>query len=138
VISDSNELAAAGLFIATDGIVQYHLGGTDERYLALAPSKLMLDFVWRWALEESQNVFHLGGGVGGAEDSLFLFKAGFSPERGVFHTYRIVVDELKHEVLNQAARSARGTTVALAREFFPEYRSLDGAVLGGRVLPAAI
>lgn len=126
VLSDADELAAAGLFIATQGIVQYHLGGTAENYLAVAPSKLMLDFVWRWAQEGSQDVFHLGGGVGGAEDSLFHFKAGFSPLRGEFYTYRVVVDEPKYAMLTQAAQSVRGADVAAPGDFFPVYRGLLG------------
>ncbi|MBD0316781.1 MAG: GNAT family N-acetyltransferase [Nitrospiraceae bacterium] len=127
VLSDDNELAAAGLFMATEGIVQYHLGGTAEKYLAVAPSKLMLDFVWRWAQEQGHDVFHLGGGLGGVEDSLFQFKAGFSPLRGQFHTYRMVVDESKYAALDQAARSLRGPDDSSAGDFFPIYRRLVGS-----------
>jgi len=122
VMSDGNELAAAGLFIVTEGIVQYHLGATDERYLHMAPAKLMIDFVWRWAKEQTHAVFHLGGGVGGAEDSLFQFKAGFSPHRGEFSTYRIVVDETKYATLNEAAKVVGGTEIA-SSDFFPVYRA---------------
>lgn len=124
VLSSENELAAAGLFTATDGIVQYHLGGTAARYLSVAPSKLMMDYVWRWAKAHSYRVFHLGGGVGGAEDSLFEFKAQFSPARGEFYTYRVVVDEEKNTSLNQAWESMRGTHLAASLEFFPVYRSV--------------
>ena len=35
-------------------------------------------------------IFHLGGGVGGAKDSLFSYKAGFSSGRHPFHTWRVV------------------------------------------------
>lgn len=122
VLTDNNELAAAGLFIATGGIVQYHLGGTATHYLPLSPSKLMLDFAWRWAKAQSYDVLHLGGGVGGAEDSLFHFKAGFSPARGEFYTYRVVVDELKHATLQHAAQSTRREENAAPSDFFPVYR----------------
>jgi hypothetical protein len=37
-------------------------------------------------------VFHLGGGKGGRNDSLFEDKAGFSPNRHPFHTWRLVTD----------------------------------------------
>ncbi len=127
VMSDSNELAAAGLFIATEGIVQYHLGGTDERYLRAAPTKFMIDFVWRWAKDQAYKTVHLGGGVGGVEDSLFQFKARFSPHRGEFFTYRLVVDEAKHAMLNHAAEAVRGIAAAASLEFFPAYRSLPSA-----------
>lgn len=127
VLSGDKEVAAAGLFMATDGIVQYHLGGTAQKYLPVAPSKLMLDFAWRWAQEQGHDVFHLGGGLGGAEDSLFQFKAGFSPLRGQFYTYRVVVDESKYAALDRAALSMRGTDAAPADDFFPIYRKLVGS-----------
>jgi hypothetical protein len=37
-------------------------------------------------------LFHLGGGKGGQNDSLFTYKAGFSPQRHAFHTWRVVAD----------------------------------------------
>jgi hypothetical protein len=122
VLGEANELAAAGLFLATEGIVTFHIGGTAAQYLSLAPSKLMIDFIWRWAQEELHDLFHLGGGVGGGEDSLFHFKAGFSPARGQFYTYRVVFDESKNATLNQAAQLVRGTDVAGSKDFFPKYR----------------
>lgn len=125
VLTDTNVLAAGGLFVATDGIVQYHLGGTAPEYLSLAPSKLMMDCVWRWAQEQSNTVFHLGGGVGGADDSLFRFKAGFSPGRSQFYTYRVVIDEAKNATLNQAADTVRGTDQLEHTDFFPGYRRLQ-------------
>jgi len=124
VVSDGGELAAAGLFIVTEGIVQYHLGGTTPQHLPVAPSKLMMDFMWRWAQEQSQRVLHLGGGVGGVEDSLFRFKAGFSPARAEFYTYRMVIDESRYGLLSQAAQAARGGASTGHAEFFPEYRDL--------------
>lgn len=126
VLSERNELAAAGLFIATEEIVQYHLGGTAEAYLSVAPSKLMLDYVCRWALGGMHDVFHLGGGVGGAEDSLFHFKAGFSPLRGDFSTYRLVFDETKHAWLNHAAHVAAASGAGAHVDFFPAYRRRQG------------
>jgi hypothetical protein len=38
VHSPRGDVAAAGLFVETDGIVQYHLSGTAVEYLAFAPS----------------------------------------------------------------------------------------------------
>jgi hypothetical protein len=77
-----------------------------------------------WAQERSNSLLHLGGGVGGAEDSLFHFKAGFSPARGQFYTYRVVVDESKNATLNQAAESVRRVCGLESSNFFPGYRHL--------------
>ena len=78
----------------------------------------------RWAKAHPVRVFPLGGGVGGAEDSPSEFKAQFSPARGEFYTYRVVVDEEKNTSLNQAWESMRGTHLAASLEFFPVYRSV--------------
>lgn len=124
VLSPRGDVAAAGLFVETDGIVEFHLSGTADEYLALAPSKLMFNFMRHWAQERSNSLLHLGGGVGGAEDSLFHFKAGFSPARGQFYTYRVVVDESKNATLNQAAESVRRVCGLESSNFFPGYRHL--------------
>ena len=86
-------MAAAALFVETSGIVQYHLAGSDERYSRDRPTKILMNAVRSWAQERGDVRLHLGGGVGGADDSLMHFKAGFSDERHVFQTLRVVVDE---------------------------------------------
>jgi len=125
VLSNTNEVAAAGLFVVTDGIVQYHLGGTVARYLSLAPSKVMIDFMWRWAQERSYRVLHLGGGVGGTEDSLFQFKIGFSSARGEFHTYRVVMDETRNAKLDAVAKAVHNLSTIELSQFFPRYRHAE-------------
>lgn len=124
VLTNTNDLAAAGLMIITDGIAQHHLLATAEQYLRRSPSKLVSDFMWRWAQEQSCYAFHFGGGVGGSEDSLFQFKAGFSPLRSQFSSYRVIVDELKNATLNEVAKQHRGYSLESAC-FFPEYRHLE-------------
>ena len=51
-------------------------------------------------------VMHLGGGLGGAHDSLFDFKAGFSKDRQPFRTWRVVVDPVRYAELSQARHPA--------------------------------
>ena len=121
VLSPEGEVAAAGLFTSVCGIVQYHLGGTNSKYLSFAPAKLMFDHVCRWAKEEGNRVFHLGGGVGGQDDSLFQFKAGFSKLRNDFFTYRMIVDEEKYRLLNDQWERQCGEQRS-DLEFFPPYR----------------
>jgi hypothetical protein len=121
ILAPTGETAAAGLFTSNNSIVQYHLGATNENYLNRAPSKLMFEHVRRWAKEAGNHVLHLGGGLGGYEDSLFLFKAGFSQLRNDYYTYRMVLDEEKYAVLN-AARRELGALPEDDSEFFPMYR----------------
>ncbi|MBX3318836.1 MAG: hypothetical protein KF890_03075 [Nitrospira sp.] len=121
-LTSANELAAAGLMIITDGIAQHHLLATAEQYLRRSPSKLVVDGMWRWAQEQSCDAFHVGGGVGAREDSLFHFKAGFSPLRSQFCSYRVVIDDEKYRVLNRAAR--QWASDRESEDFFPGYRYL--------------
>jgi hypothetical protein len=121
VISPEGDLAAASLFTESQGIVQFHLSGTAEDYWKQSPTKLLLCFTRDWARERRNRWLHLGGGLGGQEDSLFAFKAGFSKLRASFRTSRIILDRRKYSALVD-----RWTTAHPTREtgsnFFPMYR----------------
>jgi lipid II:glycine glycyltransferase (peptidoglycan interpeptide bridge formation enzyme) len=98
----SGVLASAGLFTAINtDIIQWHLCGTASAYLPLAPTKLEIDFIRRWAKEAGYQALHLGGGVGNRADSLFHFKAGFSPVYKEFYTYRLVLDDNRYAELSR-------------------------------------
>ena len=113
VHTPSGEVAASGLFTATNDVVQFHLSGTTEAYRRMAPSKLMIDQAMAWAHGEGIPYLHLGGGLGAASDSLFLFKAGFSRLRVPFYTYRMMIDSDRYAHL---CRDHRAT------DYFPAYR----------------
>jgi len=128
VMTETGEVAAAGLFVVTDEIVQFHLGGTAPAYRSLSPSKLMFDFMWHWAQDGSHRAFHLGGGVAGAEDLLFHFKAGFSSSRAEFYTYRVIVDHERNRTLEQAANIQSSSSDPEPSMFFPGYRHLNACI----------
>ena len=128
VKSKDNEICCAGLFTECDGIVQYHLGGTRNKYLKEAPSKLMFDYIRYWAKERGNKILHLGGGLGGSEnDNLFRFKAGFSPQRHTFLTIRLITEEKKYLALtdSQAKLLNISSEELLSSSFFPAYRYSD-------------
>ncbi|MBV8213447.1 MAG: GNAT family N-acetyltransferase [Verrucomicrobia bacterium] len=117
--------AAGGLVTSCNGIVQYHLGGTRDEFVKLSPMTLILDTVRLWANEIGARAFHLGGGVGAKEDSLFSYKAGFSDRRHNFKTWRwVLAPEIYGELCERRARINRlqGLELALA-DYFPAYRS---------------
>jgi hypothetical protein len=118
VHAPGGRLASAALLFEEAGIVQYHLGGTVDELLSVAPSKLMMDFGWRWAKQRGNRLFHLGGGLGGQEDSLFHFKAGFSELRPTVGTLRVIFDEERYRVLNNRLNGDPEFP-----SFFPRYRS---------------
>ena len=123
---DSEEVAAVGLLTEMGGIVQDHLGGTRSAYLPVSPSKLKIREAAKWAKGRGNRVFHLGGGLGGAEDAIFAFKAGFSPERHVFETLRIVVDQPAYDELTARWAVATGRPAPALNAYFPAYRSPFG------------
>jgi lipid II:glycine glycyltransferase (peptidoglycan interpeptide bridge formation enzyme) len=115
VLSPAGEMAAAGLFTEQNGIVQFHLSGTSGQYRKQAPSKLMLEEAILRSRAAGNHTLHLGGGLGASEDSLFLFKAGFSPLRARFATWRFVCDPARYATLT-------GDSPVSATGYFPAYR----------------
>lgn len=120
VVELGDQVAAAGLFVETGGLVQYHLGGTHEAFARDEPSKLLFHFASAWASQRGDRHLHLGGGVGGADDSLFLFKAGFSDLRHPYRTLRVVLDAEEYGRL-AAARTGASQPEDLSG-YFPTYR----------------
>ena len=76
--------------------------------------------VMHWAQAQGAAYMHLGGGLGGREDSLFHFKAGFSKQRADFFTYRVIADPSAYETL--CARWQEHHHAPLDETFFPAYR----------------
>ena len=65
-----------------------------------------------WGQEQGLEEFHLGGGAGGEEDSLFAFKQRFSPDgRREFWTGKPVHDEAAY----RSSPAAPSTTTASSR-----------------------
>lgn len=107
-----------------NGIAQYHLAGTANEALRLAPMKLLLDQVRGWATQQGAYVLHLGGGLGSAEDSLFQFKAGFSDQRHDFAIWRWM---LRPDICDRLSDTREQTNLRQglrmrASDFFPQYR----------------
>lgn len=108
-----DRLVGGALFMRHGPIVQYHLGAVCDRHVAAAPAKQLIDAARRHFHAAGAEVLHLGGGRGAAEDSLFHFKAGFSPRRHAFRIWRWIIDADAYGML------AEGKA---ATDFFPAYR----------------
>ncbi len=122
VHTPEGNIACAGLFSTVGDLIQFYLSGTDEEHLRLAPSKLMLDHMRRWGKEQGYRTFHLGGGLGAQNDSLFMFKAGFSRQRHSFHTFRMILDTQKYSELVDKWRENLPDSSG-PHDFFPLYRA---------------
>lgn len=125
IVENGATIAAACLFFECGGIVQAHLGGTRNDFFSNSPFHLVLYHAIQWAKSRGNRWMHLGGGVGGENDSLLNFKAGFSPIRFHFLTSRLIINQPKYQRLVDLKAQAVNVLpeIVLASPFFPAYRS---------------
>ncbi len=122
--SPSGEIVSSGIFTVCSGIVQYHLSGNKLGGQGSDGSKLLLHGIRRWAQAQGFDIFHLGGGVGGRDDSLFNFKSGFASGRANFCTWRMIVDEPAYHQLSRTWETLNRTVADSPEGFFPAYRKM--------------
>ena len=108
------ELLASALCLSTRPWLHYHLSATSDRARTTGASNLLLFEVARWAQARGFSRFHLGGGLGGREDSLYEFKRRFDPEG----TCEAAVGKAVHDPERYAALAGD----AGLDGFFPAYR----------------
>lgn len=70
-------IIAVSIILAANGKLNYHLSGSVKEYQNLAPTNLLLYKAALWGYVNGCTSFHLGGGVGGKDDSLYSFKSAF-------------------------------------------------------------
>jgi serine/alanine adding enzyme len=107
---------AALLCLAAPPWLHYHLGASSEAGRKLGASTLLFLEAARWAQELGYTHFHLGGGVGGARDSLYVFKRRFDPGGEL----EAAIGKAIHD--RQAYARLAGTA-AILDGFFPAYRA---------------
>ena len=125
-----DDVGAACLFTELDGIVQAHLAGTNDDLRHLSPLKVLLDDARAWARSRGDHVLHLGGGRAGKGDSLFAFKARFSPSRHAFHTGRWILEPRLYRELVAVRRRSSVASDSSAEEYFPAYRARPASAKG--------
>jgi Acetyltransferase (GNAT) domain len=119
------ETAAMCVFTECQGIVQAHLGGTSDAHFRRSPFHLLLFEAAVWAKGRGNRYLHLGGGLGGKDDNLFHFKAGFSPLRFRFRTHRRIANDAVYRRLVEHRAASEGTSpeAILKADYFPAYRA---------------
>jgi len=109
-------IIAASIMLSANGYMNYHLSGSLKEYSSLAPTNLLLYEAALWGCENGYRTLYLGGGVGSAQDSLFLFKRSFyRGELNHFYIGRKVFNQRVYDYLTEL-RSIKNTN------FFPKYR----------------
>ena len=115
-----NRVVAGAMVATTKQVMQLHLAGTRNEFLRESPMKLIFDEASLIGRMHNLRYLHLGSGVGGAEDSLFHFKRGFSEHAFDFLTWRYIIDSTTYENLVNERLNGREV---IDTDFFPLYRS---------------
>lgn len=119
VALEGDEVVGGNTFFAHDGIATGYVSST-RRARGRYADEMLYDEVRRFCKARGDTVFHLGGGKGGSNDSLFSYKSGFSPSRHPFHTWRVVADAPAYAKL-VSDRRPQADPADLAATF-PSYR----------------
>lgn len=122
VVLNQGEVASAGLFTNINGVVQYHFSANSDKHLSCGSSKALLYFMMLWEKKQGNHIMHIGGGFGANEDSLFQFKAGFSKNRHLFHTWRIITNAEVYSKLVSDWEQHNGEKADEIDGYFPAYR----------------
>ena len=110
-----DQLAAAALFLRHGRISHYHLSASAVGATRYPAIKLILDEFIRSEIRSGRTQkLHLGGGVGGATDSLHQFKRGFAGKPVPYYQTRWIIRPADYARLS-AGKADNG--------FFPLYRS---------------
>jgi serine/alanine adding enzyme len=97
--------------------LHYHLGASSESGRNLGASHLALYALARWGQQQGYSRLHLGGGVGGRRDSLFLYKERFAPDGEI----PAAIGKAIHDP--ERYRELTGQTELSLQGFFPAYRA---------------
>jgi hypothetical protein len=119
VALEGDEVVGGNTFFEHDGIATGYVSSTRRARNRYA-DELLYDEVRRFCKARGNAVFHLGGGKGGSNDSLFAYKAGFAPGRHPFHTWRVVADPVAYRALVRDRRPDADPDDLTAT--FPPYR----------------
>ena len=110
------ELVASILCFASPPLLHYHLGASSEHGQAVSANHLLFVETAAWAAARGFARFHLGGGVGGFEDSLYEFKRRFDPDGRLAATLGKAVHDA------DAYRALAGVAEIDYAGYFPAYR----------------
>jgi len=113
---EDGELAASILCLAAPPLLHYHLGASSLRGQSLGANHVLFCETGAWAAAHGFTLFHLGGGVGGFEDSLYEFKRRFDPEGRLPATLGKAVHDA------DAYRRLAGVAEIDFAGYFPAYR----------------
>ncbi|HTN21394.1 MAG TPA: hypothetical protein VL125_13005 [Pelobium sp.] len=118
LIYEEEKIICGAIIGYSAGIIRNHLSATHKDHIKDSPSKLLTDEISVIGRNMGMQYFHLGGGLGGKDDSLFAFKSNFSKLVLDDHIWCYIADEkVYHSLVEQRDIHPN------RRTFFPLYRS---------------
>ncbi|WP_316839639.1 GNAT family N-acetyltransferase [Pedobacter gandavensis] len=122
LIYDGEEMICGATVIWSDDVIRNHLSATSESHIHFSPSKLIVDEISLIGRELGMKFFHLGGGVGGKQDTLFKFKSLFSDLLLDDNIWCFIADESAYNKLVEEKKTGQ------SKDYFPLYRNVQNAV----------
>lgn len=118
LIYDEAKIICGAIIGYSDHIIRNHLSATHSDYVKDSPSKLLTDEISVIGRKMGLHYFHLGGGVGGKEDSLFAFKSHFSNLYLDDYIWCYIANEEVYNLLVEQNKNQNKN-----QKIFPLYRS---------------
>ena len=102
------------IFISCNEFMAYHLGAMVEEYEKHSPLKLLIDEAGKIGNQRNLSVLHLGGGYGGENDNLYVFKQRMASLSYTFKIWKWIVNDKVYQELSFGKKMTN---------YFPVYRS---------------
>ncbi len=116
-----SKIISMSIILFSNRQMHYHLSTTDREYRSLAPTNLLLYEAACWGSENGYKTFHLGGGLGSREDSLYRFKKEFNKNANThFCIGKKIFDKEKNDELVKIRK--QNHSFDENNLFFPVYR----------------
>ena len=114
-----DKVIASSIILKSNKRLSYHLSGSLKEYGSLAATNLLLYEVSKWGSDNGYKTFHLGGGVGSKEDSLYAFKKAFSKNEGCQYSIgKMIFNKQDYDKLVSLRKGSK-----LRENYFPLYRA---------------
>jgi len=116
-----DKIVAMSIVLFVNKKMHCHLMTSLREYQDLEPVSLMVHEMAVWGCKNGMKTLHMGGGLGGGEDSLYRFKSSFN--RNSNYTFYIGKKIFDQECYQRCMdiRTCNGQR-ELKTSFFPEYR----------------
>lgn len=118
LVESEGEVICGSIIMYANKIMQGYLISTKTAYLRFSPAKFLLHEISLIGRKRGIDYYHLGGGLGFKEDSLYEWKLGFSDFVLDYQTWRYIANPNVYNGLVEES----GNVISEEVDFFPLYR----------------